>query len=162
MTQNVNHQYQEKMVNKKEMVNRTIAEVTGGKEVVAAMLGMSVDSFNNHLYEKKGSRFFSVDELVEMADLTNSLYVSQFFAERAGGLVVQKPNTAELDTVDMFECHLHLNAVKGLLDQTIEEAKSDGVFDAKERQVIAALKDDYQATFEAFMLKLDSLYSEAK
>lgn len=149
-------------MNKKEMVNKTIAGVTGGKETVAAVLGMSVDSFNNHLYEKKGSRFFNVDELVEMADLTNTPFVAEYFAHRVNSMVVGRPNLAELDSVDMFDCHLHLNAVKGLLDKTIEEAKADGVFDAQERRTIACLKEEYQATFEAFMLKLDALYSEAR
>ncbi|MFG0473733.1 YmfL family putative regulatory protein [Vibrio sp. YQ_10] len=148
------------MVNKKEMVNKTIAGVTGGKEAVAAVLGMSIDSFNNHLYEKKGSRFFSVDELVEMAELTNTSYVAEYFANRVSCLVVEQPDVAVLDTVDMFDCHLHLNAVKGLLDKTIEEAKADGVFDARERVLIAQLKAEYHATFEAFMLKLDALYAE--
>ncbi|NUW66926.1 hypothetical protein [Vibrio coralliilyticus] len=36
------------------------------------------------------------------------------------------------------------------------------VFDDKERQTIAELKRAYQATFEAFMLKLDALYSDGK
>ncbi|MCR9495517.1 hypothetical protein NB493_08975 [Vibrio alginolyticus] len=148
------------MVNKKEMVNKTIAGVTGGKEAVAAVLGMSIDSFNNHLYEKKGSRFFSVDELVEMAELTDTPYVAEYFANRVSCMVVEQPDVAELDTVDMFDCHLHLNAVKGLLDKTIEEAKADGVFDARERALIAQLKAEYHATFEAFMLKLDALYAE--
>lgn len=147
-------------MNKKEMVSRTIAGITGGKEAVAAVLGMSVDSFNNHLYEKKGSRFFSVDKLVEMADLTNTPYIAEYFACRVNCLVVERPIAAELDSVDMFDCHLHLNAAKGLLDQTIEEAKADGVFDAQERKAIAKLKGEYQAAFEAFMLKMDVLYSK--
>ncbi|HDM7598212.1 TPA: hypothetical protein PZ808_003154, partial [Staphylococcus aureus] len=74
-------------MNKKEMVNKTIAGVTGGKEAVAAVLGMSIDIFNNHLYEKKGSRFFSVDELVEMAELTNTPYVAEYFANRVSCMV---------------------------------------------------------------------------
>lgn len=148
-------------MNKKEMVNKTIAGVTGGKEAVAAVLGMSVDSFNNHLYEKKGSRFFNVDELVEMVDLTNTPFVAEYFAHRVNSMVVGRPNLAELDSVDMFDCHLQLNAVKGLLDKTIDEAKADGVFDEKERKAIADLKSEYQSTFEAFMLKLDALYREA-
>lgn len=149
-------------MNKKEMVNKTIAGVTGGKEVVAALLGMTVDGFNNHLYEKKGQRFFNIDELVEMADFTNTTYVAEYFAMRANSMVVERPVLADLDSVDMFDCHLHLNAVKGLLDKTIEEAKADGVFDEKERKQIASLKHEYQATFESFMLKLDALYAEAK
>jgi hypothetical protein len=148
------------VINKKEMVNQTITGITGGKEAAAAILGMSVDSFNNHLYEKKGSRFFSVDELVELADLTKTPIVAEYFAERIGYLVVEQPRIAQLDSVDMFDCHLQLNAVKGLLDKTIDEAKKDGVFDKQERREIDRLKHEYQATFEAFMLKLDALYSE--
>ncbi|WP_158138685.1 YmfL family putative regulatory protein [Vibrio metschnikovii] len=150
------------MVNKKEMINKTIAGVTGGKEVVAAFLGMSVDAFNNHLYEKKGQRFFSIDELVEMSEFTNTPYIADYFASRVNHIVTEIPEVAELDSVDMFDCHLHLNAVKGLLDKTIEEAKEDGVFDEKERKSIRSLKREYQATFEAFMLKLDALYSGVK
>ena len=148
------------MVNKKEMVNKTIAGVTGGKEAVAAVLGMSIDSFNNHLYEKKGSRFFTVDELVEMADLTETAFVADYFASKVGHMVVKRPEIANLDSVDMFDCHLHLNSVKGMLDKTIEEAKADGVFDREERKAIKELKQEYQATFEAFMVKLDALYAE--
>ncbi|ARR46712.1 hypothetical protein CAY59_20935 [Vibrio campbellii] len=149
------------MVNKKEMVNKTIAGVTGGREVVAAVLGMSTDSFNNRLYEKNGSRFFNVDELVVMAELTNTSYVAKYFADRVGFMVVEQPQLTELDNVDMFDFHLQLNAVKGLLDKAIEDAKADGVFDAAERKQIKELKAQYQSTFESFMLKLDALYSEA-
>jgi len=146
--------------NKKQMVNQTIVDITGGKEAVSAVLGMSVDCFNNRLYEKKGSRFFSVDELVEMADLNKTKHVAEYFAHRIDCLVVEKPIMAELDSVDMFDCHLQLNAVKGLLDKSIEEAKADGVFDRQERRTIQILKEQYQATFEAFMLKLETLYAE--
>jgi hypothetical protein len=149
------------VINKKEMVNQLIAGITGGKETAAAILGMSVDSFNNHLYEKKGSRFFSVDELVELADVTKASIVAEYFAERVNCLVVPKPSLRQLDSVDMFDCHLQLNAVKGLLDRAIDEAKKDGVFDKQERREIDRLKHEYQATFEAFMLNLDALYSEA-
>ncbi len=148
------------MINKKEMVNKTIDGVTGGKEAVAAMLGMTVDCFNNHLYEKRGSRFFTVDELAEMADLRNTHFVADYFAERVGCLVVASPVAAEFDSVDMFDCHLQLNAVKGVLDKTIEEATADGFFDARERRDITRLKRRYQSMFEAFMLKLDALYSD--
>lgn len=98
---------------------------------------------------------------MELADLSTTTIVAEYFAERVNCLVVPRPLTGQLDSVDMFDCHLQLNAVKGLLDRAIDEAKKDGVFDAQERQEIVRLKNEYQATFEAFMLKLDELYSEA-
>ena len=136
--------------------------VHGTRGSVAAQLGYTYDQYNNRLKMTKGTLFFSLDELIDIVDFTQSPCVAAFFADRAGFMVVEKPQIGELDSVDMFDCHLHLNAVKGLLDQTIEEAKADGVFDARERQAIAKLKGEYQAAFEAFMLKMEALYTEAK
>ena len=134
--------------------------VQGTRGTVAAKLGYSYDQYNNRLKMNKGSKFFSLEELVDIVDFTQSPCIAAFFADRAGFMVVERPQLAELDSVDMFDCHLHLNAVKGLLDKTIDEARADGVFDAKERKAISELKNEYQATFEAFMLKLDELYSD--
>ncbi|WP_165311016.1 YmfL family putative regulatory protein [Vibrio ziniensis] len=136
--------------------------VQGTRGTVAANLGYSYDQYNNRLKMNKGTKFFSLEELVDIVDFTQSPCIAAFFADRAGFMVVEKPLLGKLDNVDMFDCHLHLNAVKGLLDKTIEEAKADGVFDEKERKDIAQLKREYQTTFEAFMLKLDALYAEER
>ncbi|MGL6026887.1 MAG: YmfL family putative regulatory protein [Vibrio sp.] len=134
--------------------------VHGTRGTVAAKLGYTYDQYNNRLKMNKGSKFFSLEELVDIVDFTQSPCVAEFFAERTGCMVVEKPQPSELDSVDMFDCHLQLNAVKGLLDKAIEDAKSDGVFDAAERKQIKQLKKLYQSTFEAFMQKLNALYSE--
>ncbi|TOG88719.1 YmfL family putative regulatory protein [Vibrio parahaemolyticus] len=134
--------------------------VQGTRGSVAAQLGYTYDQYNNRLKMNKGTRFFSIEELVDIVDFTQSPCIAAFFADRVGFMVVEQPQLAELDSVDMFDCHLQLNSVKGLLDKTIEEAKADGVFDAAERKQIKELKAQYQSTFEAFMLKLDALYSE--
>lgn len=148
-------------MNKKEMVTKSIQNVTGGREAVAAMLGMSVDSFNNHLYEKKGSRFFNVDELALIASLDNTVYVADFFARQTGHLVVEMPNVSELDNVELFELQLKLNGVKGLLDKTISEALVDGKIDQVERKAITEIKRQYMAVFETSMNALDAVYGES-
>ncbi|MDO6707957.1 YmfL family putative regulatory protein [Photobacterium sp. 1_MG-2023] len=148
------------MVNKKEMVTKSIQDVTGGREAVAAMLGMSVDSFNNHLYEKKGSRFFTVDELALIASLDNTPYIAEFFAMQTGHLVVEMPNVSDLDNVELFELQLKLNGVKGLLDKTISEALVDGKIDKVERKAITEIKRQYMAVFETSMNALDAVYGE--
>lgn len=135
--------------------------VQGTRGSVAAKLGYTYDQYNNRLKMNKGTRFFSIEELVDIVDFTQSPCIAAFFADRIGFMVVEQPQLAELDSVDMFDCHLQLNAVKGLLDKAIEDAKADGVFDAAERKQIKELKAQYQSAFEAFMLKLDALYSEA-
>ncbi|WP_456295255.1 hypothetical protein M1D72_01365 [Vibrio sp. AK197] len=146
-------------MDKKEMVILTIASLIGGRKEAAAELGMTKDIFENHLYERNGSRFFSVDQLLELADITQTPFVAQYFAEQCGYFLVQQPKATELDSEDMFDCHIQLNAVKGLLDKTVHEAAKDGVFDSKERKLIHKLKNRYQSTFEGFMLKLDRLYA---
>ena len=143
-------------------VKESERSVLGTRTTVAAMLGYNYDQYNNRLKLSKGSLFFSLEELVDIVDFTQSPCVAEFFASRSGHMVIEAPNPDELDSVDMFDCHLHLNAVKGMLDKTIEEAKEDGVFDKQERAQVAKLKKQYQTTFEAFMHKLDALYAEAK
>ena len=144
------------------MVILTIASLSGGRKEAAVELGMTKDIFENHLYERNGSRFFSVDQLLELADITQTPFVAQFFAEQCGYFLVQQPKATELDSEDMFDCHIQLNAVKGLLDKTVHEASKDGVFDSSERKLIHKLKNSYQSTFEGFMLKLERLYAEAR
>lgn len=39
---------------------------------MAGALGMSVTQFNNNLYEKNGCRFFEVNELEAMEDISNT------------------------------------------------------------------------------------------
>lgn len=127
-------------MNKKEMINKTIAEVTGGKEAVAAVLGMSVDSFNNHLYEKKGSRFFSVDELVEMADLTKTPFVAEYFAKKIDCVVVPLPDIAEMDKQELYDLEMWVGSLFGELNQTRYQAELDGVYDDEELKQIDKLE----------------------
>ncbi|WP_027697222.1 YmfL family putative regulatory protein [Vibrio litoralis] len=152
-------------MDKKEMINKTVQRLGRGGAIGeqadgAALLNMNLNKFSNHLRQVKGMNFFQFDELVEMTVTSQTPYIAQYFAERINHLVVPMPEVGELDSVDMFDCHLQLNAIKGMLDKAIEDAKADGVFDANERKNIKELKQKYQATFEAFMLKLDALYAE--
>ncbi|WP_225874323.1 YmfL family putative regulatory protein [Vibrio algicola] len=152
-------------MDKKEMINRTVHHLGRGGAIGeqmdgAALLGMNINKFQNHLRQVKGMNFFQFDDLVTLTVTSQTPYIAQYLAERINHVVVPMPEVSELDSVDMFDCHLQLNAVKGMLDKAIEEAKADGVFDAAERKAITELKQKYQATFEAFMLKLDALYAE--
>uniref|UniRef100_A0A5Q0TKG0 Uncharacterized protein n=2 Tax=Vibrio algicola TaxID=2662262 RepID=A0A5Q0TKG0_9VIBR len=147
------------------MINRTVHHLGRGGAIGeqmdgAALLGMNINKFQNHLRQVKGMNFFQFDDLVTLTVTSQTPYIAQYLAERINHVVVPMPEVSELDSVDMFDCHLQLNAVKGMLDKAIEEAKADGVFDAAERKAITELKQKYQATFEAFMLKLDALYAE--
>ena len=149
-------------MNKKEMVNQTIAGFPGGKEAVAAVLGLSIDGFNNRLYEKKGQAFFSVDELEAMASLNNTPYVAEYFAEKSGHLVVAAPEIEELDSVELFDLQVKLNGVKGMLDKVLSESLADGVIDRTERKAIEKMKRHYLAVFTTSMNAIDAVYGEGR
>lgn len=44
-----------------------------GRLGMASDLGMTIDQFHNHLYQKCGSRFFTLAELERMEDLSGSV-----------------------------------------------------------------------------------------
>ncbi|TVO37428.1 hypothetical protein FOF44_07115 [Vibrio algivorus] len=132
----------------------------GTLDDVAEVLNMNIHQLKNRLYNKKGQDL-TCEQLLELTVQSNSSAIAQYFAGAIGQVVVDLPEP-DIDTVDMFECQLKLNAVKGLLDMTIEEARKDGVLDAEERQRISKLKMQFQAMFEGFMFGLDSLYAEQK
>jgi hypothetical protein len=56
----------------KEVVKAMCKTYPGGREAMAGALGMSVAQFNNNLYEKNGCRFFEVNELEAMEDISNT------------------------------------------------------------------------------------------
>lgn len=70
----------------KEVVKAMCKAYPGGREAMAGALGMSVTQFNNNLYEKNGCRFFEVNELEAMEDISNtsSRHLVMFFTSLTG------------------------------------------------------------------------------
>jgi hypothetical protein len=64
----------------KEVVKAMCKAYPGGREAMAGALGMSVTQFNNNLYEKNGCRFFEVNELEAMEDISNTSLLADYFA----------------------------------------------------------------------------------
>lgn len=86
----------------KEVVKAMCKAYPGGREAMAGALGMSVTQFNNNLYEKNGCRFFEVNELEAMEDISNTSLLADYFAQRRGALLVDVPQLEDLDRVDLF------------------------------------------------------------
>ncbi|EPG4346249.1 YmfL family putative regulatory protein, partial [Enterobacter hormaechei] len=87
----------------KEVVKAMCKAYPGGREAMAGALGMSVTQFNNNLYEKNGCRFFEVNELEAMEDISNTSLLADYFARRRGALLVDVPQLEDLDRVDLFD-----------------------------------------------------------
>jgi hypothetical protein len=106
---------------------------------MAAALDMSIDQFHNHMYQKVGSRFFSINELERMEDLSGTSLLAEYFATRRGKLLVGVPAPESIDNVDLFQLEMEANAVKGKLDQAKFAAMEDGVIDSGEKKTLSKL-----------------------
>jgi hypothetical protein len=104
----------------KEVVKAMCKAYPGGREAMAGALGMSVTQFNNNLYEKNGCRFFEVNELEAMEDISNTSLLADYFARRRGALLVDVPHLEDLDRVDLFDRAMRTSAARGRVDRYSE------------------------------------------
>ena len=109
----------------KEVVKAMCKAYPGGREAMAGALGMSVTQFNNNLYEKNGCRFFEVNELEAMEDISNTSLLADYFARRRGALLVDVPHLGDLDRVDLFTRAMRTAAARGQVDQINAARESD-------------------------------------
>lgn len=110
-----------------------------GRLGMADDMGMTIDQFHNHLYRKCGSRFFSLDELLQMEDLSRSTYLAEYFANRKGLTLVDISSVQHVDKVDLFDIEMQSNAAAGELAIAKREAAADGIIDKKELKTLTGL-----------------------
>ncbi|HAH9343269.1 TPA: hypothetical protein HIQ17_002841 [Escherichia coli] len=110
-----------------------------GRVGMAADLGMTIDQFHNHMYQKCSSRFFTVAELEQMQTLSGTSYLAEYFAARCGKLLVDVPAPDSIDNVDLYEIDMKVTAAAGELASAKMAAVADGVIDKKERQTLSDL-----------------------
>ena len=110
-----------------------------GRLGMADDMGMTIDQFHNHLYRKCGSRFFSLDELQKMEDLSRSTYLAEYFANRKGLTLVDVSTVEKVDKVDLYDIELRNKATAGKLAIAKQEAVADGVIDQKELKTLSVL-----------------------
>lgn len=110
-----------------------------GRLGMAYDLGMTIDQFHNHLYRKCQSRFFTVDELMKMEDLSGTNYLAEHFASRRGLTLVDIPSMQNVDKVDLFDIELKTDAADGELASAKLAAVSDGVIDSYEHKNLSEL-----------------------
>lgn len=110
-----------------------------GRVGMAKALRMSIDQFHNHMYQKVGSRFFTLAELELMEDLSGTAFFAEYSANRRGRLLVDVPVPESLDNVDLFHHEMQSNAEKGKLDLAKYAALEDGVIDSGEKKTLSKL-----------------------
>ncbi|EAY2117836.1 hypothetical protein AII44_05595 [Salmonella enterica] len=110
-----------------------------GRLGMASDLGMTIDQFHNHLYQKCGSRFFTLAELERMEDLSGSCYLAEYQANRKGKWLVDVPTAESLDNVELYSIEMKAAAASGELANAKMAAAADGVIDSPERKTLSEL-----------------------
>lgn len=85
-----------------------------GRLGMASDLGMTIDQFHNHLYQKCGSRFFTLAELERMEDLSGSCYLAEYQANRKGKWLVDVPTAESLDNVELYSIEMKAAAASAV------------------------------------------------
>lgn len=128
------------MGNQRELVIELIKHIHGGQAVAAAYLGISLSVFKDRLYENKGTRFFTCDELLALQQLSETTLVADYFAQQAGCVVVEKPEEGE-GNYDLFEALLKIGKARGEYDSYLTQAIADGNITEDEEKTLNQLCD---------------------
>jgi len=150
------------MSNLKEVVKLMCKAKAGGREAMAGALGMTLTQFNNNLYKKNGCRFFEVNELEAMEDISGTSLLADYFAKRRGVLLVDIPQFDDLDRVDLFNRAMRTAAARGQVDQIIEKSLQDGVIEQHEAKEVMSLHRQHLAAREEEIRAIVALFSRRK
>lgn len=110
-----------------------------GRLGMAQDLGMTIDQFHNHLYRKCQSRFFTLEELEKMEDISGTSHFAEYCAARRGLTTMNVSATQNLDRVDLYDIELKASAAAGELANAKLAAASDGVIDSAESKTLSEL-----------------------
>ena len=150
------------MVDLKSTVKAMCKAFPGGRSAMAGALGISETKFDNKLYQKNGCRFFELDELEAMEDLSDTNLLTDYFAKRRGCLLIDRPKFEELDHVEMYSRSVRTAAARGHVDQIIALALEDGFIDESEAEEIEIYHRRHMVAREEEVQALTSLLSRKK
>lgn len=109
-----------------------------------------------------GCRFFEVNELEAMEDISNTSLLADYFARRRGALLVDVPQLEDLDRVDLFDRAMRTSAARGRVDTVIQRALEDGVIERHEAEEINEYHRRHLAAREEEIRAIVALFSRKK
>lgn len=104
----------------------------GGWSSMANYLGMTHDSLENRVYERKGQAI-SIHDALQMQKTTNTTYFAEAIANLSGGVFINLPETGELDHDELLSKFTDLYVEIGRLSEGFKESTEDGHITKKER-----------------------------
>lgn len=144
----------------KEVIKEMCKALPGGRSAMAGALGMSLETFNNKLYEKNGCRFFDIDEQEAMEDISGTKLLVEYHLDRHGMSALPKIEAEKIDQVELFDMRMTLAAMQGSLAVLIQESLVDGVLTDEEIGRIYRKAGKVFAYAIGFLDSLKVLYGE--
>lgn len=120
-------------------INQMCKAHPAGRLGIAAEMDLTLDQFNNRMYRKCNSHYFTVDELQKIEDLSGTAFLAEYFAARRGLTLVDISSVRDLDKVDLYDIEMQSNAAAGELAIAKREAAADGVIDKGELKTLSNL-----------------------
>lgn len=111
----------------------------GGWAAMAAALGLSKDSLENRVYERKGQEI-TVHQAMQMQALSDTGLFAQAVAADSGGVFIQLPQVEQVDTEEIQALYMELVDEVGKLAHEWREATRDGEVCKKERARLDAIR----------------------
>ncbi|MFD2837905.1 YmfL family putative regulatory protein [Azotobacter vinelandii] len=147
---------------RRQVASAIVCGYPGGRECAAARLGMPLKKFDNHLYESKGSRPLSDEQLHLLEAESGTTYLPDYMAAMYGGVFVPIADPSELDNLDLYSRSVKTAVKRGRVDQIIAEALEDGVIDEREVETILAAHRKHIAARHAEVHAVIVLHSEVR
>ncbi len=137
------------MVELQQVVIQACKRYSGTNRDIAEHMGMEYEEFNNRLRMKKGTRFFSLDQLAIMQHVVGHPFLADYFAGQFGMLVVDNPIPELVDNVDLFALQMRADAARGRAAQGKLDAEKDGVVELHElKSVMGSVMKSIRLTMQ--------------
>ena len=134
-----------------------IRAFNGGWDAIAPALGMSRDSLENRIYERKGQSVL-VETALQMQQFSGTTHFAEAVATASGGTFVMLPHVDHIENDSIQSKFNETYAELGLLFSTFAAAAEDGVIDDKERRELERLGEDMHRKTEQLLGLMFNVY----
>lgn len=124
------------LATRREMMIAVVAAYPGGRECVAARLGLTLKRLDNHLYGCSGASPLTDEQIRLLESETGTTYLPDYLSGLYGGVFVPMADPQELDNLVLYQRSAKTSMQKGAVDRIIHEALEDGVLEPHEVEQI--------------------------
>lgn len=125
-----------------------IKAIQGGWDAAAVMLGMTRDSLENRIYERRGQSVLTETDL-QLQEFSGTTYFAEAVAAMSGGTFVKLPCVEHVDNDALLTKFTELHVELGQWSAKFAEyTGNDGQIDKGERAELSAIVDEIHKTMD--------------